>query len=218
MYNRITVKENAKQRLKANYLNCVLVVLVSMIASKILDILQEPEKFSIEYITSFGQKVAELDAGTKLFFTITGFVFALLVAAPVTYGKIRFFVKNTEHSPAFTDMLGVLLYYGKCVWFDLLAGIKVGLWSLLFLIPGIIKYFEYAMIPYILAEDPNISSSDAFAESRRIMTGHKWDLFVLEFSFIGWAILSALTMGISGLLYSEPYRCAAIAEFYKTIK
>lgn len=218
MYNRITVKENAKQRLKANYLNCVLVVLVSMIASKILDILQEPEKFSIEYITSFGQNMVELDTGTKLFFTIAGFVFALLVVAPITYGKVRFFVKNVDQSPGFTDMFGVLLYYGKCVLFDLLVAIKVGLWALLFIIPGIIKYYEYAMIPYILADDPTISSADAFRESRRIMTGHKWDLFVLEFSFIGWAILSALTMGISGLLYSEPYRSAAIAEFYKTIK
>ena len=73
-----------------------------------------------------------------------------------------------------------------------LKGLFQGLWSLLFVIPGIIKSYEYRMIPYILSENPNISRKRAFEISKQMMKGNKWDTFVLDLSFIGWQILSGI--------------------------
>ncbi len=103
------------------------------------------------------------------------------------------------------------------MWVLFLAGIKLVLWTLLLVIPGIIKGFEYAAIPYILAENPGISSKDAFALTKKIMTGNKWRFFKLEFSFFGWILLACLTMGI-GMIFLEPYMEAAFAEFYREVK
>jgi len=85
----------------------------------------------------------------------------------------------------------------------LLQEIFLLLWSFLFVIPGIIKAFSYAMTPYILYEHPEYSPTDAITESRRIMDGSKLDLFLLNLSFIGWALLSALpgVVGITGILF-----------------
>ena len=73
-----------------------------------------------------------------------------------------------------------------------LTGLYIALWSLLFIIPGIIKSFSYAMAPYILAEHPEMTASEAITESRHMMDGNKWRLFCLDFSFIGWSLLCSL--------------------------
>ena len=79
------------------------------------------------------------------------------------------------------------------------------LWTLLFIIPGIVKSYEYQMIPYLLADNPQMTKEQAFEESKRMMQGQKWKAFVLDLSFIGWNILSALTLGILGIFYVQPY-------------
>ena len=99
----------------------------------------------------------------------------------------------------------------------LLMGIKLFLWSCLFVIPGIIKSYEYAIVPYILADDEEISSKDAFKKAREMMMGNKWRLFKLNFSFIGWDILCVLTLGL-GTFFLLPYINAANAEFYVELK
>ena len=90
------------------------------------------------------------------------------------------------------------------------------LWTLLLIIPGIVKSYEYQMIPYLLAENPQMTKEQAFAESKRMMTGQKWRAFVLDLSFIGWNILSALTLGILGIFYVQPYMDATHAALYET--
>ena len=83
---------------------------------------------------------------------------------------------------------------------ELLRGLYLFLWSLLFVIPAIIKSYSYAMTPYILSENPQMSANDAITESRRLMDGNKWRLFCLEFSFIGWWLLCSLPLllGLGG--------------------
>ena len=98
-----------------------------------------------------------------------------------------------------------------------LMELKVFLWSLLFIIPGIIMSFAYAMTPYILEEHPEISAWDASTRSREMMKGHKFDLFWLYLSFIGWAILCILTFGI-GLLWLSPYTTTSEVGFYNDLK
>lgn len=102
-----------------------------------------------------------------------------------------------------------------------LAGVLVtvftALWSLLFVIPGIVKTYSYAMTFYILADHPEMKPKDAITASRIMMDGHKFDLFVLELSFFWWHLLGGLTFGLA-YLYVSPYMAAAHAKFYDTIK
>ena len=133
---------------------------------------------------------------------------------------------------------------GFCM--NFLTGLYTLLWSLLFLIPGIIKTFSYAMTPYVLAEHPGMTANEAITRSRQIMDGNKWRLFCLSFSFIGWSLLCAapaiLTLGVVsgmavstgnlavfllmlpasiptfvGALFLRPYQEAAYAAFYREI-
>lgn len=99
----------------------------------------------------------------------------------------------------------------------LLVGIFTFLWTLLFIIPGIIKAFSYSMTPYILDENPELGASEAIHRSRMMMKTHKFDLFWLYLSFIGWWLLCILTCGI-GFLWLAPYFQTAKAAFYEEVK
>lgn len=98
-----------------------------------------------------------------------------------------------------------------------LTGLYTFLWTLLLIIPGIVATYSYAMVPYILAEEPELTAGDAIAASKRMMEGNRWRLFCLEFSFIGWSILCAFTLGI-GNLFLTPYQAAARAAFYRDLR
>lgn len=91
------------------------------------------------------------------------------------------------------------------------------LWSLLFVIPGIIKTYSYSMSYYILKDHPELSANEARKKSMAMMKGNKWRLFCLDFSFIGWFLLCIITFGIL-LLFVSPYRQVAHAEFYESIR
>ena len=107
--------------------------------------------------------------------------------------------------------------YWHKVWGMLWMQILIFLWSLLLVIPGIIKSFSYAMTPFILDEFPELSASEAIHRSRLMMRGHKFDLFWLWLSFIGWGILCMFTFGI-GLLWLIPYMETSMAAFYREVK
>lgn len=99
----------------------------------------------------------------------------------------------------------------------LLVMLYTFLWSLLFIIPGIVKSYSYAMTPYILLDRPELSATDAIKESEKMMNGHKMELFILDLSFIGWILLSILTCGVL-VLYVEPYMMATKSAFYLELK
>ena len=98
----------------------------------------------------------------------------------------------------------------------LLQALYVFLWSLLFIIPGIVAEYRYAMTNYILAENPELTASEAIERSKILMDGNKYRLLCLNLSFIGWAMLASLTSGI-GYLWLLPYEEAATAAFYRDI-
>jgi len=98
----------------------------------------------------------------------------------------------------------------------LLTGLFTALWTLLFIIPGIIAAFRYAMAPFILYENPGMTASEAIDASKEMMDGHKMDLFILDLTFIGWDILAALSLGI-GNLWLNPYRSMTHASFYRML-
>ena len=157
-------------------------------------------------------------SGVVIISAIIGALFSLFVTNAITVGVSNYFIKNTDSKPSLGDAFsGFKVKYGRNIGTLLLVGIKTVLWTLLFIIPGIIKVYEYSIIPYILADDPEISSKDAFKKAKQMMNGNKWRLFKLEFSFIGWFILCVLTFGL-GTFFLLPYINAANAEFYVELK
>lgn len=117
---------------------------------------------------------------------------------------------------SFDNLFAFFLDWKTTVAARFLQSIYILLWSLLFIIPGIIASYSYAMTEYILAENPELSASEAISRSKQMMDGNKWRLFCLQFSFIGWSILCAFTLGI-GNLWLTPYKQAATAAFYREV-
>ena len=103
---------------------------------------------------------------------------------------------------------------GFCLF--LLEGVFIFLWMLLFIIPGFVAAYSYAMAPFIMAENENMTASEAISASKEMMAGHKAEVFFLDLSFIGWGILNVLTMGI-GSVALNPYKNAAYAAFYRSL-
>lgn len=144
---------------------------------------------------------------------------ANLIIFPLTLGYINYFLMFAKRQkPKISNLFdGYKNSFGNSILASLFMGIYVFLWSLLLIIPGIIKSFSYAMTLYIIADNPNISATAAIKRSENMMKGHKWEFFILELSFIGWAILSLFTCGI-GYLWLNPYMETSKAYFYLTIK
>ena len=143
-----------------------------------------------------------------------------LLVLPLMVGYMNAFLllvrQGDREVPANMYRIATKSYWHK-VWGTLLMTIFTFLWSLLFIIPGIVKMFSYAMTPYILEEHPELSANEAIDRSRAMMKGHKFDLFWLLLSFIGWGILCLFTFGI-GTLWLGPYVQGAHAAFYEDVK
>ena len=133
-----------------------------------------------------------------------------------TYAANRLLVEgdNRLTGNVFRDGFG---RWGRNVWGLFLVGFFTSLWALLLIVPGIVKFYAYSMTPYILVDNPELSANEAINLSQKMMKGHKFDLFFLQLSFIGWIFLSIFTLGI-GLLWLIPYMMTAQAAFYQDIK
>lgn len=142
----------------------------------------------------------------------------LIISGPTSVGYAKFNLNLVDNNlPQFRDLFWGFNYFGKTVAMQLLRILYIFLWTLCFIIPGLIAQFKYALAPYLMAENPEMSPNEAISESKRLMDGEKWRLFCLEFSFIGWYFLCLLTLGI-GFLWLRPYKEAAYAAFYREIK
>ena len=143
-----------------------------------------------------------------------------LLTMPLTlgfdYASNRLLVEGDNRAVGnlFRDSFG---RWGRKVWGMFLMNFFVSLWSLLLIIPGFIKYYAYALTPYILIDNPELSANQAINLSQEMMKGHKFDMFILHLSFIGWIFLSIFTFGI-GLLWLLPYMMTAQAAFYQDVK
>ncbi len=142
------------------------------------------------------------------------------IVNPIQVGMASFFYRNrTEKTSvgelAFAFNRNDFLPVVKTMF---LRGFYVFLWTLLLVIPGIIKTYEYRMVDYILAEHPDMPTREVLNLSRQMMMGHKWNTFVLDMSFFGWALLGALTWGVLNVLWTNPYMRATEAELYEVLK
>ena len=142
-----------------------------------------------------------------------------LLTLPMSYAlSVAFLnVSRTQCNPQLESMFTVYRdNFLKAFLVPLLQGLFVFLWSLLFVIPGVIMAYAYSMAIYVANDNPDMQAMDAIRKSRELMDGHKWDLFVLDLSFIGWILLCLLTCGI-GFFFLAPYIEMAHVEFYREL-
>ena len=149
----------------------------------------------------------------SLFAAVIYFVLGSFIG--VGYAKFNLNLVDKKNA-AFETLFEYFSHWKTTTIARLLRALYVFLWSLLFIIPGIVAGFSYAMTDYILAEDPELTADEAISQSKSIMMGNKWRFFCLQFSFIGWDVLATLAFGI-GHLWLTPYKQAAYAAFYREV-
>lgn len=167
-----------------------------------------------EAMTSFLVSSAAFIILAALVMAVVYFVLGSVVG--VGYSRFNLDLADRQKEPEIGTLFGYFKHWKTTAAASFLQGLYVFLWSLLFIIPGIVAGYSYAMTNYILAENPELTASEAIEQSKQMMTGNRWRLFCLQFSFIGWSILCALTLGI-GNLWLRPYEQAATAAFYREV-
>lgn len=164
--------------------------------------------------------LAIADAIHSLAGTVLPGVGALLVTGPMALGGSYVILKlvRTRQKIDFKDLFtGFSQDIGQNILLGFLSSLFVALWSLLFVIPGIVKAYGYGMIYYIKADHPEYDWRTCLQASQQMMYGHKMDLFVLDLSFIGWYFVGSLCLGV-GALWVHPYHETTRALFYEQLK
>ena len=142
---------------------------------------------------------------------------SLIIGGTIELGFAQYLLKQYSHANfELHDLFSRFDRFGQGFAQKFLRGLYTILWSFLFIIPGIVKSYAYAMTPFIMAENPEMSASEAITASKELMDGHKGELFTLDLTFIGWGLLAALTLNL-GHLALNPYHNAAYAAFYKDL-
>ena len=145
-------------------------------------------------------------------------LFQFVFGGTVQLGYAKFLLmQHDRQDPNASLLFSKFNCFGDGFLQHLLRRIYVFLWSLLFVVPGIVASYSYSMTPFIMAEHPDMSASEAIAASKDMMQGHKGELFCLDLSFIGWSFLCGLTAGI-GYIALNPYTNAARAVFYRNLQ
>lgn len=148
-----------------------------------------------------------------------GIAVDVLLINPVEFGCRNFFRRNLDEPAKLSSLTFAFdKNYKNAVKTAFFKDLFIWLWSLLFVIPGIIKAYEYRLVPYIFAENPDMKYSDILAESSKLMKGNKWKTFVLDLSFIGWELLSLCTCGLLSVFYVDPYKLQTDAALYEALK
>jgi uncharacterized membrane protein len=144
---------------------------------------------------------------------------AIILGGPLTIGYLGYFSRKVRgEAVSFGNLFeGFDDSFGRSFLLCLFSGIFIFLWSLLLLVPGLVKSLSYSMSFFILRDNPGMKALDAITESRKMLNGYKWRLFCLYLSFIGWALLCSLSFGI-GYLWLAPYITLSQANFYEELK
>lgn len=230
MINRPAIKQAGRTAFLASYWKCFL---AALLLGFIMGGSSGPSGSSLTYTTtSYGSQASAgglylspaLIAAMLSAAAAAGIVvifIQIFLLQPIETGIRRFFLLNRSQGK--NTNFGEVLFafnnsYLNIVKTMFLQNLFVFLWSLLFVIPGIVKFYAYRMVPYILSEKPDLNWRDALSYSEEMMNGHKWECFVYDLSFIGWYLLSAVTIGLAGIFYVDPYKAACDAELYTVIR
>lgn len=203
---RADIKSRAKESLKGKYWPAVG---ASLLASIIVSIAS-----GIGQLMSYSESAA-----VSALATLVVCAASLFMVIPVSLGITRYFILLAKGgSPAVDELFYIYKHnLGTAIVTVLLEGIYVILWSLLLVVPGIIKSYSYLMIEYMVAENPGMDRKRAFEITKATMAGDKWKAFVLGLSFIGWILLCGITFGI-GFIFLSPYISATMSHYYLDLK
>ena len=213
--NRVEVKERAKSLLSQNYWPTVAVALLVAFASgNLTNTYRVYSNLENNYNIDSGFSLSPFVVGSGLF----GVLLTIFVLYPLLFGGTCWFNRAGIRSQQGTISSGFSSdNYGRVVKTLLLRDVYIILWMLLFIIPGIIKAYQYYMVPYLLDDRRDLSPSEVLRLSRDMTNGRKFDLFVFDLSFILWHILGAITAGILSIFYVFPYIYLAKAEYYHRV-
>ncbi len=205
-FTRAELKAQAKEQLAGKVWKLFLCTLVSCLPAIIVSSIQSASTIANGGVP--GPFASMLTSVINILITPALSLGLIMVYLNVTYGD------EPQVSTVFEPFKR---NYGKTIALTLLVGLFVILWTCLFIIPGIIMAYAYSQACYILAENPDMSVMDCIRESKRIMKGRKMDLFILELSFLPWALLVIVTAGIASI-YVTPYMSLTVTNFYHRIK
>ena len=164
------------------------------------------------------QWIIGLAIGILLIAIAVVIAFSIFVANPLIVGIDTFFLRNSSgEAESFHLGDGFKHNYLNVVKTMFFMNLWIILWSFLFYIPGIIKAYSYRLVPYILAENPDIDTNEALMRSEQLMRGNKWESFIYDLSFIGWYIVSIFTCGLLSIFWVHPYKLACDAELYRLL-
>lgn len=235
MWTREELKQNAKQIMSKNYWKMLGVSLVSGILMgtifetiyQINDTINQTVGFeqdplySIQIDSNYNHYFLIFISallGASIFMAIFNFIYSLFIGNIIQIGDSKYFINNRKNQGTIKNLFFSFNHnYMNAVKIMFFMNLKIFLWSLLFIVPGIIKSYEYSMIPYILAEDPDLSSEEVFSLTHELTYHEKWKIFVLDLSFIGWLLLGAIACGI-GTIFVTPYMRATTTELYFKLK
>ena len=229
MWTRWEIKGKAKKMLGENYGNCVIAALILHFFGILSNIEKIQRKLTgtTRADSSFYNTLKEMFSNNGTSANIIGILVLIVIVSilldvyffnPLYFGCRSFAFYNLKYRGYLSELgAGFGKNYKNIVKVLFICKLQIFLWSLVLLVPGIIKAYEYRMVPYILVENPEISWEELQKESKRLMDGNKWDSFVLDLSFIGWEILSSVTLGIAGVFFVNPYRMMTDAALYEKI-
>ncbi len=224
MWNRKDMKAKGKLAFKANYWRCVLVAFIGVVILGAIggygggraSSVSTSEEGMAALMNGDVAQYYGLILGVMGSIILISVIISLLIYYPLSVGVDRFFIVN-RNKPADVGEIGYgFKNFGRSVLGLFLSELLIMIGCIV-VIPGIILSYSYRLVPYIIADDPTISATDAIKKSREMMKGYKWKSFVLDLSFIGWALLSGITLGLVGIFYAYPYMFATYAEMYKVI-
>ena len=223
MWTRAMLKTNARAALKKNYVNVVIASLIFAFISGAFGSSSAGNRGASSFTAGNLSKdfisFLTMILGIIIIIGIIGILLTIFVFNPLKVGVQKFFIENHYSNSGLSSLLWAFkTNYSNTVKTMFLMQVYLFLWSLLFAIPGIIKSYSYRLVPYILADNPDMNSDDAITLSREMMNGQKFEVFVLDLSFFLWWILSSITFNIVGILYVFPYIYATDAELYLAIK
>lgn len=201
------IRAAARQELSGFWTMPVLATLVCFLISSFCSV---PNMLSVAFPTNLGVLVG---------FSSVSWVLSILVLVPLSYGFYLCFLKFLRGSKEDTveRLFDGFKTYGRALGLVILQSIFTILWTLLLIVPGIIKAFAYSMSVYISNDHPELSVNECIDRSIDMMKGHKWDLFKLYLSFIGWFFLCLPTFGI-GFLWLVPYVNVSVSKFYEELR
>ena len=225
MWNRVILKERGRNAFRANRVTCIFASFILSVVAGGGSIPTSTVNINNEQVdlNTIPPEVIKGAIAALGLASVVAFLLSVFVFNPVQVGLKRFFVLNATDSQTGLDRNTIGRGFVEGNYTNVVAAmftrdLFVFLWTLCFIVPGIIKAYSWRMVPYIIAEDPQITGTEARMRSAQLMYGSKMDTFVLDLSFIGWAMLGVLTLGIGNIIWTNPYHDATDAELYRTLK